>query len=89
MARLKIVNGVVSSLTPEEEAVLEAEEQAWRDRRLPTNDELDQDELNRMLAQDGSVVRALAEVLFQVAKVQTPTLTKQQFITLLKSKMRS
>ena len=89
MARLKIVNGVVSEMTPEEEAALEAEEQAWRDRRLPTNDELDQDELNRMLAQDGSVVRALAEVLFQVAKVQTPTLTKQQFITLLKSKMRS
>jgi len=89
MARLKIVNGVVSEMTPEEEAALEAEETAWRNRRVPTNDELDTDELNRVLAEDGSIVRALAEVLFQVAKVQTPTLTKQQFINLLKSKMRT
>ena len=89
MARFKIQNGVQIPFTPEEEAARDAEEAAWAARHIPTNDELDLDELNRMLVQDGSVLRALAEVLFQVAKVQTPTLTKQQFINLLKSKMRT
>jgi len=89
MARFKFVNGEQFPFTPEEEAARDAEELAWTNRHTPTNDEIDTDELNRMLTQDGSIVRALAEVLFQVAKVQTPTLTKQQFINLLKSKMRT
>lgn len=89
MARHKLVNGQVVPYTQEEEDARDAEELAWANRHIPTNDEIDTDELNRMLAQDGSIVRALAEVLFQVAKVQTPALTKQQFINLLKSKMRT
>ncbi len=89
MARFKLINGEQIPFTPEEEAARDAEELEWANRHIPTADEIDTDELNRMLTQDGSVVRALAEVLFQVAKVQTPTLTKQQFINLLKSKMRT
>ncbi len=89
MARFKLVNGQQVPLTPEEEAARDAEELEWANRHIPTIDEIDQDTLNRALAEDGSIVRAIAEVLFQVAKVQTPTLTVQQFRSLLKSKMRT
>lgn len=55
-------------------------------------DQLDQGTLNRMLIEEGSVVRGLAEIVFGVVKGTipvNPSITKQQFINLLKSKMRT
>ena len=51
-------------------------------------------ELNRALAENGSVVRALAEVIFaEINKLRIktgdPAYTKQQFVTALKAQMRS
>lgn len=89
MARFKLVNGIQVPFTPDEEAARDAEELAWANRHIDTPDEIDTRELNKILTQDGSIVRALAEVLFQVAQVQNPALTKQQFINNLKSKMRT
>jgi len=89
VARFKLVNGQRVQFTPEEETARDAEELEWANRHIPTTDEIDTEELNRLLTQDGSVVRAIAEVLFQVAKTQVPTLTKEQFINNLKSKMRT
>ncbi len=88
MARFKLVNGQQVPFTPEEEAARDAEELEWANRHIPTIDEIDQDTLNRALAEDGSIVRALYEVVFEIAKVQDPTLTLQQFRLFVKSKMR-
>lgn len=54
--------------------------------------QMDLDALNAALAQDGSVVRALAEIVFGIAKGTipvTPSLTKQAFVTMLRAKMRT
>lgn len=55
---------------------------------------IDTDTLNAVLAQDGSVVRALAEVMFaEVNKLRVKTgdapYSKQQFVTALKVQMRT
>lgn len=54
--------------------------------------QIDTDALNVALVQDGSVVRALAEIVFGIAKGTipvTPSLTKQAFVTMLRAKMRT
>ena len=87
----KIVNGVSVDLTPEERAEQLAAIAAWEARHIPTEDELDTEELNRMLMQPGTVLRGLAEVVFGIAKGTipvTPSLTVQQFRTLIKQRMR-
>lgn len=58
----------------------------------PDLNAIDQDALNAALAADGSVLRALAEIVFGIVKGTipvTPSLTKQQFVTMLKAKMRT
>jgi hypothetical protein len=58
----------------------------------PDLSKIDTDELNRVLAQEGSVVRALSEIVFGLAKgtiTVTPSLTKQAFVTMLRAKMRT
>lgn len=60
----------------------------------PTLSELDQAELNRALATDGSVVRALAELtLIEINKLRAdharPPYTKAQFVIALKAQMRT
>ena len=53
---------------------------------------IDLAELNRALTEQGSVMRALAEVVFGIAKGTipvTPSLTKPQFVALLKDRMRA
>lgn len=49
---------------------------------------LDINMLNATLAADGSIVRALALVMFDEMKKTQPTLTLAQFRALVKSKMR-
>lgn len=88
----KIVDGVEVEMTPQEVADREAEEAAWAARYIPTIDEIDQDELNRALAAEGSIVRAGLEILFGVIKGTipvTPALTKAQFVAMLKARMRT
>lgn len=90
----KVVNGVVVQMTPEEVAVRLAEEAAWYSLHPhpPTDDEVDQDTLNRSLAENGSFNRAIAEVLFGVIKGTipiNPNTTKAQYIALLKSRIRT
>lgn len=56
-------------------------------------DSVDQDELNRVLAEDGSVVRALAVLTFkQINNLRSnaglSTFTMEQFISALKAEMR-
>ena len=90
MARHKLVNGLAVPFTPAEEAARDAEELAWANRHIPTPDEANQDAINAVLIQPGSVVRAIAEVQFAMIKGQipvTPTITKQQYIDLLKARM--
>lgn len=60
----------------------------------PTLDEIDQRELNAALAMQGSVLRAIAElVLIEVNKLRAdharPPYTKAQFVTALKAQMRA
>jgi len=57
-------------------------------------DVLDQDRLNDELQKDGSVVRALAELVFEeINKLRVkggdPAYTKQQFVQAMKAKMRT
>lgn len=88
----KIVDGKIVEMTAEEVTARQAEDAAWAARKIPTNDEIDQDELNRALAAEGSVTRALSEIVFGIAKGTipvTPSLTKQAFITMLRAKMRT
>lgn len=88
----KVVNGIEIEMTADEIAVRQAEEAAWAARRIPTNDETDQDELNRALTAEGSVTRALGEIVFGLASGRipiNPSLTKQQFVTMLRAKMRT
>jgi len=94
VARTKLINGVPIPCTPEEEAERDAEELAWANRHIPTDDEIDQEMLNRALAEPGSIVRALAEVMFQeINKLRVrggqTAYTKQQFIDALKTAMRA
>lgn len=70
-------------------------EKLYTVEQLPPIDysQLDQEMLNAALAEQGSVVRALAEVVFDEINVlrQRATLaqrTKAQFLTALKNKMR-
>lgn len=88
----KIVNGVEVEMTPAEVTARQAEDDAWNGRHIPTPDETDQDEINRTLTMDGSIVRAGLELLFGVMSGKIaidPTLTKPKFITLLKGRMRT
>lgn len=88
----KIVNGEEIEMTPAEVAQRQADDAAWAARHIPTNDEIDQDELNRALASEGSIVRAIAELQFRMIKGQiptTPTLTPAQYRALLKPGMRT
>lgn len=60
----------------------------------PTSDQLDTKALNEALVQDGSVVRALAEVMFlEINKLRVKTgdaaYTKAAFVAALKGKMRN
>ncbi len=90
MARFKIVNGQQVPFTPEEEAARDEEELAWANRYIPTQDELNQDEINRMLAQPGSLIRAIMEVQFGQIKGTipvTPSITVDQYKNLLKARM--
>jgi hypothetical protein len=90
MARFKLVNGEQVPFTPEEEAARDAEELAWATRIIPSLDEVNQTVINKILAEPGSLVRAIAEVQFGMIKGQipvTPTITKQQYIDLLKARM--
>lgn len=48
----------------------------------------DDAEINALLLQPGSVVRALATVVFKDMKARTPSLTIAQFKALLKAEMR-
>lgn len=48
----------------------------------------DDAEINALLLQPGSVVRALATVVFKDMKTRTPSLTIAQFKALLKAEMR-
>lgn len=93
MTLRKMVDGEYVDLTPEEEAERLAEEAAWAARHIPTTDEVDQDELNRALTAEGSVVRALAELTFiEINRLREraglTAYTKQQFVDALKAKMR-
>lgn len=86
----KVVNGIEIEMTADEIAVRQAEEAAWAARRIPTNDEIDQDELNRALAAPGSLMRAIAEVQFGMIKGTipvNPALTPATYKALLASKM--
>lgn len=88
----KIVNGIEVEMTPEEISAREAEEEAWNNRPPPDWDALDTAEINRMLLDDGSVVRAGLEILFGVIKGTipvTPALTKAQFVAMLKARIRT
>lgn len=88
----KIVNGLEVDMTPAEVTARQAEDDAWSQRHIPTPDETDQDEINRTLTMDGSVVRAGLELLFGVMSGKIaidPNLTKPKFITLLKGRMRT
>lgn len=49
---------------------------------------VDDAEINRLLMQPGSVVRALATVVFKDMKSRTPSLTLAQFKAMLKNEMR-
>ena len=92
MARFKLINGEQIPFTPEEEAERDAEELAWASRHIPTLDEIDTEELNKILLAEGSVTRAILETLFGMMKGTipiNPDITKQQFITAFKAKMRS
>ena len=64
------------------------------DPNPPDFSAIDQAALNSALAQDGSVVRALAEVMFAEINTLRTTAglaprTKQQFVTALKAQMRT
>lgn len=94
MARRKVVNGVEIEFTFAEEADRDAEEAVWANRRIPTDDEIDQEELNRALIMEGSIVRAIVEVMFiEVNKLRIKDgdseYTRLQFVNALKSKMRN
>jgi len=72
---------------------LEVVTRTWTTRPIDY-DVLDQDRLNHELTQDGSVVRALAELVFEeINKLRVkngdPAYTKQQFIGAMKQKMRA
>lgn len=57
-----------------------------------TDSQRDDTALNDALAAEGSVFRALAEIVFGVVKgtiAVTPSLTKAQFIAMLKQRMRT
>ena len=59
--------------------------------RPPTATEMDDRLLNAALVAEGSVFRAMAEVQFGMIKgtiAVTPTLTKAQYIAMLKARMR-
>jgi hypothetical protein len=88
----KVVDGKEVEMTPDEVAARQAEEAEWAARRIPTNDEIDQSALNEALTAEGSVTRAMGDILFGVIKGTipvTPSLTKQQFVTMLRAKMRT
>jgi len=90
----KIVNGIEVDMMPAEEAARLAEDAAWEARHIPTLDEIDQDELNRILVAEGSVTRAIMELmLIEINKLRAdhsrPPYTKAQFITALKAQMRT
>lgn len=60
----------------------------------PTDDEIDLAELNRILVSEGSVLRAIMELmLIEINKLRAdhsrPPYTKAQFITALKAQMRT
>ena len=66
---------------------------ALADKPVIDWDQVDQDELNRILAANGSVLRALAELTFeQINNLRTraglTAFTKPQFVSALKAKMR-
>lgn len=90
----KMVNGEYVDLTEAEIAERQAEEAAWAARQIPTDDEVDQAVLNDALAAQGSVVRALAEVVFAEinklrAELGRSAYTRAQFVAALKAKMRA
>lgn len=53
----KLVNGVLVDMTPEEEAARVAEDAAETAKPVLTLSEIDLAELNKLLVQDGSVLR--------------------------------
>lgn len=90
---IKIVNGEEVEMTDDEVKAREAEEAAWAARRIPTSDEIDQDALNKALAEPGSIVRAMADVMMaEINKLRVKggdaAYTKAQFVAALKGKMR-
>ena len=88
----KFLDGIEVEMSAGEIVARQVEEAAWAARRVPTNDETDQEELNRALAAEGNVARALAELLFGVIKGTipvNPALTKPLFVAMLKAKMRT
>lgn len=88
----KLINGVVVDMTPEEAAERLAEEAAWAARHIPTDSEIDLEEINRALRQEGSLFRAIMEVQFGQIKGTipvNPNITPVQYWTLLRSRMRT
>lgn len=88
----KMINGELVDMTPVEIADRQAEESSWASRHIPTDDEIDQDQLNRALIADGSVTRAFGELLFGVMSGKipiNPTLTQAGFKSLLLARMRT
>lgn len=59
----KVVNGEEVDMTPSEVSARQAEEAAWAARHIPTDAEIDMDELNKALAQPGSVFRGFVLVM--------------------------
>lgn len=78
--------------TPEKLAAYEAFLRANLPPPPPSNDELDNAQLNGLLTQPGSVVRAIAEIQFGIIKgtiaIPQVTLTPLQYRALLKARMR-
>jgi hypothetical protein len=92
----KIVNGEVVEMTPAEVAARLAEEAAWAARHIPTNDEIDIAELNRALAEEGSLMRAVVAVLRSEINIvraavvpALPPRTVAQVTAALKAQMRT
>jgi len=79
--------------TEQQKAAAQAALDAFDIDAPPDLSKIDTDTLNAALAQEGSVVRALAEIMFaEINKLRVkggdPAYTKAQFVAALKGKMR-
>lgn len=94
-------NGVIVGVYAKPQAVAAeaiddqtAEVQAYLNPVPPTQDEIDTARINRALLEDGSVVRAMNEVMFdmfnEIRLLQgNSVITKQQYVDFLKAKIRT